>query len=115
MLRPCRSVTPCGSVGRCLCLFPCFGNSWIVTAFDTRSSRTRWPTRPRGLPLSPTPLEENLRKPSWSWRMDVSPWRWCRLPFRVDLYRLKKYLGAETVELASENEFRVHFADCATG
>jgi Ala-tRNA(Pro) deacylase len=28
---------------------------------------------------------------------------------RVDLYRLKKYLGAETVELASENEFRDHF------
>jgi Ala-tRNA(Pro) deacylase len=35
--------------------------------------------------------------------------------FRVDLYRLKKYLGAETVELASENEFRDHFADCETG
>ena len=34
---------------------------------------------------------------------------------RVDLYRLKKYLGAETVELASENEFRDHFADCETG
>jgi Ala-tRNA(Pro) deacylase len=33
----------------------------------------------------------------------------------VDLYRLKKYLGAETVELASENEFRDHFADCETG
>ena len=47
--------------------------------------------------------------------MDVSPWRWCRLPFRVDLYRLKKYLGAETVELASENDFRDHFADCETG
>ena len=35
--------------------------------------------------------------------------------FRVDLYRLKKYLRAETVELASENEFRDHFADCETG
>jgi len=34
---------------------------------------------------------------------------------RVDLYRLKKYLGAETVELASENEFRDHFADGETG
>jgi len=34
---------------------------------------------------------------------------------RVDLYRLKKYLEAETVELASENEFRDHFADCETG
>ena len=28
---------------------------------------------------------------------------------RVDLYRLKKYLGAGTVELASEYEFRDHF------
>ena len=35
--------------------------------------------------------------------------------FRVDLYRLKKYLGAETVELASESDFRDHFADCETG
>jgi Ala-tRNA(Pro) deacylase len=34
---------------------------------------------------------------------------------RVDLYRLKKYLGAETVELASESEFRDRFADCETG
>lgn len=35
--------------------------------------------------------------------------------FRVDLYRLKKYLGAETVELASEQEFRHRFPDCETG
>jgi Ala-tRNA(Pro) deacylase len=35
--------------------------------------------------------------------------------FRVDLYRLKKYLEAEVVELASENEFRDHVADCQTG
>ena len=34
---------------------------------------------------------------------------------RVDLYRLKKYLGAESVELASEMEFRDRFADCETG
>jgi len=35
--------------------------------------------------------------------------------FRVDLYRLKKYLGADTVELASEFEFRGRFPDCETG
>ena len=35
--------------------------------------------------------------------------------FRVDLYRLKKYLGADSVELASENEFRDRFPDCETG
>jgi Ala-tRNA(Pro) deacylase len=35
--------------------------------------------------------------------------------FRVDLYRLKKYLGAGTVELASEYEFRDRFPDCETG
>jgi Ala-tRNA(Pro) deacylase len=35
--------------------------------------------------------------------------------FRVDLYRLKKYLGADTVELASEAEFRGRFPDCETG
>jgi len=35
--------------------------------------------------------------------------------FRVDLYRLKKYLGAGTVELASEQEFRGSFPDCETG
>jgi Ala-tRNA(Pro) deacylase len=35
--------------------------------------------------------------------------------FRVDLHRLKKYLGAGTVELASEQEFRHRFADCETG
>jgi len=35
--------------------------------------------------------------------------------FRVDLHRLKKYLGAEAVELASEQEFRNHFPDCETG
>ncbi len=35
--------------------------------------------------------------------------------FRVDLYRLKKYLGADAVELASELEFRGRFPDCETG
>lgn len=35
--------------------------------------------------------------------------------FRVDLYRLKKYLGADSVELASELEFRGCFRDCETG
>ena len=35
--------------------------------------------------------------------------------FRVDLYRLKKYLGADSVELASEYEFRGRFPDCETG
>jgi Ala-tRNA(Pro) deacylase len=35
--------------------------------------------------------------------------------FRVDLYRLKKYLGAETVELATEQDFRDRFPDCETG
>src|SRR5271165_6799729 len=35
--------------------------------------------------------------------------------FRVDLHRLKRYLGAETVELASEPEFRHRFPDCETG
>ena len=35
--------------------------------------------------------------------------------FRVDLHRLKKYLGAELVELASEREFRHRFPDCETG
>ena len=35
--------------------------------------------------------------------------------FRVDLYRLKKYLGADSVELASESEFRGRFPDCETG
>ncbi len=34
---------------------------------------------------------------------------------RVDLYRLKKYLGAGVVELAGEEEFRDRFADCETG
>ena len=34
---------------------------------------------------------------------------------RVDLYRLQKYLGAESVELASEYEFRDRFPDCETG
>src|ERR1700693_1438837 len=34
---------------------------------------------------------------------------------RVDLYRLKKYLGADLVELASEFEFRDRFPDCETG
>ena len=35
--------------------------------------------------------------------------------FRVDLYRLKKYLKAGSVELASEFEFRDRFPDCETG
>jgi Ala-tRNA(Pro) deacylase len=35
--------------------------------------------------------------------------------FRLDLYRLKKYLGAESVELSSELEFRGRFPDCETG
>ncbi len=35
--------------------------------------------------------------------------------FRVDLFKLKRYLGAETVELATENEFRDRFPDCETG
>lgn len=34
---------------------------------------------------------------------------------RVDLNRLKKYLGADGVELASEFEFRGRFPDCETG
>lgn len=35
--------------------------------------------------------------------------------YRVDLYKLKRYLGADTVELASEAEFRDRFPDCETG
>jgi Ala-tRNA(Pro) deacylase len=35
--------------------------------------------------------------------------------FRVDLHRLKKYLGADTIELATEQEFRDRFPDCETG
>jgi Ala-tRNA(Pro) deacylase len=35
--------------------------------------------------------------------------------FRVDLFKLKKYLSAGAVELASENEFRDQFPDCETG
>jgi Ala-tRNA(Pro) deacylase len=35
--------------------------------------------------------------------------------FRVDLHRLKKYLAADSVELASEFEFRDRFLDCETG
>ena len=35
--------------------------------------------------------------------------------FRVDLNRLKKYLRADSVELASEREFRDRFPDCETG
>ena len=34
---------------------------------------------------------------------------------RVDLHKLKKYLGADTVELATEQEFRDRFPDCETG
>jgi Ala-tRNA(Pro) deacylase len=35
--------------------------------------------------------------------------------FRVDLYRLKKFLGADSVELANEIAFRSSFPDCETG
>ena len=35
--------------------------------------------------------------------------------FRVDLYRLKKFLGADSVELANEIQFRSSFPDCETG
>jgi Ala-tRNA(Pro) deacylase len=35
--------------------------------------------------------------------------------FRVDLHRLKKYLKADSVELATEQEFRDRFRDCETG
>jgi Ala-tRNA(Pro) deacylase len=34
---------------------------------------------------------------------------------RVDLFKLRKYLGADTVELATETEFRDRFPDCETG
>jgi len=34
---------------------------------------------------------------------------------RVDLHRLKKYLAAEVVELATEQQFRDRFPDCETG
>lgn len=34
---------------------------------------------------------------------------------RVDLARLRKYLNAETVELATESQFRDSFPDCETG
>jgi len=34
---------------------------------------------------------------------------------RVDLLRLKKYLGAQAVELAGETDFRDRFPDCETG
>jgi len=34
---------------------------------------------------------------------------------KVDLFRLKKYLGAEAIELASEDEFRDQFPDCECG
>lgn len=35
--------------------------------------------------------------------------------FRVDLHRLKKHLTADSVELATEQEFRDRFPDCETG
>jgi Ala-tRNA(Pro) deacylase len=35
--------------------------------------------------------------------------------FKVDLFKLKRYLGAGTVELATETEFRDRFPDCETG
>ena len=34
---------------------------------------------------------------------------------RVDLFKLKRYLGADTVELATEKEFSERFPDCETG
>lgn len=34
---------------------------------------------------------------------------------RVDLFKLRKYLSAETVELADESQFRGQFPDCETG
>ena len=34
---------------------------------------------------------------------------------RVDLFKLKRYLGVEMVELATETEFRDRFPDCETG
>ena len=34
---------------------------------------------------------------------------------RVDLFKLKRYLSAETVELAGEDQFRGQFPDCETG
>ena len=34
---------------------------------------------------------------------------------RVDLFKLRKHLRAESVELATENEFRDQFPDCETG
>jgi Ala-tRNA(Pro) deacylase len=34
---------------------------------------------------------------------------------RVDLFKLKRYLASDTVELATEDQFRDHFADCETG
>src|SRR2546425_10040648 len=35
--------------------------------------------------------------------------------YRVDLFKLKRYLGAKAVELAAETEFRDRFPDCETG
>lgn len=35
--------------------------------------------------------------------------------FRIDLLRLKKHLRSESVELATEGEFRGQFPDCETG
>jgi Ala-tRNA(Pro) deacylase len=35
--------------------------------------------------------------------------------YRVDLFRLKRHLRADSVELASEAEFRDRFPDCETG
>jgi Ala-tRNA(Pro) deacylase len=35
--------------------------------------------------------------------------------FRVETMKLRKYLGAERVELATEEEFRTQFPDCETG
>jgi Ala-tRNA(Pro) deacylase len=34
---------------------------------------------------------------------------------KVDLLKLKRYLAATTVELATEDQFRDHFPDCETG
>jgi Ala-tRNA(Pro) deacylase len=35
--------------------------------------------------------------------------------YHVELGQLKKVVGAKTIELASENDFRDHFPECETG
>ncbi|NBC16967.1 MAG: deacylase [Bacteroidetes bacterium] len=36
-------------------------------------------------------------------------------PYQVDLDKLQEATGADTVELASEDEFKAHFPDCEVG